>query len=251
MDERDSIGGMPGRRPGFATVILWAIVTSAAVSVGIAYAQHFVDLPGLEPAAEPAPDLTAISVEAARRLTDAHGLVLATGEARESAEVPEGDVVDQTPDIGQLVAPGGTITVVLSSGPALVEVPDLRRRSVDDARATLERLGLVVGTVSEGEGEPGMVVASDPPAGEEVAPGSAIALTAAPEAPPGVDVPDLTGMRLSEARTALEEAGLGVGRVRRRYDDRRGPNRVLSQEPDPGTRVEPGTEIEIIANEGV
>ncbi len=141
---------------------------------------------------------------------------------------------------------------MLSSGPPLVPVPDLRRRSVDGARSTLEALGLAVGDVSEGEGgEPGKIISTTPAAGEEVAPGTAIAIVAAPEEPPGVAVPDLSRMRAYEARRAIEEAGLTVGRVRRRYDDRRGPNVVLSQEPDAGTRVEPGSEVSFIANEGV
>ncbi len=252
MDELDDIRGMPGRRPGIFTVILWAIVTSAAVSIGIAYAQHFVALPGLEPPDVQAPDLTAISEVAARRLADAYGLQLEVGESQQSEEVPEGQVIEQSPAAGTSIHPGGSITVTLSSGPPLVEVPDVRRRSVDDARVALETLGLSLGEVSEGEGgEPGKVISSDPAAGERVTRGTPIAITAAPEAPPGVEVPDLSQMRAHEARQAIEAAGLTVGRVRRRYDDRRGPNVVLSQEPDAGTRVEPGSEVSFIANEGV
>jgi serine/threonine-protein kinase len=252
MSEIDDIGGMPGRRPGLMTVILWAVVTSAAVSIAVAYAQHFVTLPGLEPQEVAAPDLTEVSEVAARRLADAHGLSLTVGESRESEDVAEGDVIEQSPGIGEMLPPGGSITVVLSSGPPLVVVPDVRRRTVDEARTTLEALGLAVGTVSEGEGpEPGKIIETDPAAGQSVAPGTAIAITAAPETPPGIPVPDLSDMRAYEARRAIEDAGLEVGRVRRRYDDRRGPNVILSQDPEPGTRVEEGSEVSFVANEGV
>jgi serine/threonine-protein kinase len=84
-----------------------------------------------------------------------------------------------------------------------------------------------------------------------VARGATIAITANPETPPGIAVPDLTNLRLGEARRLLQEAGLEAGRVRRRWDDRRGPDVVLSQEPAAGERVEAGTAIEITANEGV
>lgn len=253
VDELDDISGMPGRRPGLLTVILWAVLTSAVVSIGLAYAQHFVPLPGLEATATdvPAPELSAISEVAARRLADAHGLQLVVGESRESDDVPEGDVIEQSPAVGEPVAPGGSVTVILSSGPPLVTIPDIHRRTLADGRVALETVGLVPGEVTEGEGEPGTVVATDPAAGERVARGTVIAITAAPEAPPGIEVPDLSTMRAHEARQAIEAAGLTVGRVRRRYDDRRGPDVVLSQEPAAGTRVEPGSEVSFIANEGV
>jgi serine/threonine-protein kinase len=97
-------------------------------------------------------------------------------EVREefSREVDAGIAIDTDPAQGTSLERDTVITLVVSKGPPLVEVPDVSGMSVDDATAELEDAGLVVGGV---EGRPNRDVrATDPEAGEEVQEGTEITL---------------------------------------------------------------------------
>ena len=60
-----------------------------------------------------------------------------------SDEVPKGRVISQSPSEGRGFR-GDTITLVASKGPVLVEVPDLRTRSVAEATSDLADVGLQI-----------------------------------------------------------------------------------------------------------
>ncbi|MEM7337339.1 MAG: PASTA domain-containing protein [Actinomycetota bacterium] len=86
----------------------------------------------------------------------------------------EGFVVDHEPPTGALVGPGEEITIVLSLGPRMVEVPDVVGDTVESATARLSDAGLVVaGTIGSIDAP---VRASNPGAGTSVRPGAEIVL---------------------------------------------------------------------------
>ena len=78
----------------------------------------------------------------------AQGRLTATGfevEVTEdnSDDVPEGRVISQNPTQGTGFR-GDLITLVVSKGPVMVEVPDLRTMSVEEATEALEEVGLEI-----------------------------------------------------------------------------------------------------------
>lgn len=92
----------------------------------------------------PVPSLVGKTSADARAALQGVGLVAAVApEQVNSATVPAGAVVSQSPADGTLTA-GGTVTLTISKGPKLVMVPDLVGRQVDDARAQLKALGFKV-----------------------------------------------------------------------------------------------------------
>jgi serine/threonine-protein kinase len=92
----------------------------------------------------PVPSLVGKTSADARAALQGVGLVAAVApEQVNSATVPAGAVVSQSPANGTLTA-GGTVTLTISKGPKLVMVPDLVGRQVDDARAQLKALGFKV-----------------------------------------------------------------------------------------------------------
>lgn len=78
---------------------------------------------------------------AQRALEDAGFEVTRTTE--HSAHTAAGLVILQTPSSGQLHR-GDTVELVVSLGPVMVEIPDVRYKSTDDAKQLLEDLGLEV-----------------------------------------------------------------------------------------------------------
>ncbi|MDT0164332.1 Stk1 family PASTA domain-containing Ser/Thr kinase [Actinotalea sp. AC32] len=95
----------------------------------------------------PAP-VTVISVVGvpladARAQLEADGLVVAEQQDF-SEQYPQGTVMAQAPAPGTEGFRGDTVTVTVSQGPPLVEVPDVVGKQFGEARQQLEQLGLVV-----------------------------------------------------------------------------------------------------------
>ncbi|MFH9085940.1 Stk1 family PASTA domain-containing Ser/Thr kinase [Streptomyces sp. NPDC017673] len=90
------------------------------------------------------PDVTGDDLESAKQeLTDAGLKVKVAGE-RINSEYDEGAVAAQSPGDGREAAEGDTVTLTLSKGPEMIEVPDVVGDSVDDAHQALEDAGFEV-----------------------------------------------------------------------------------------------------------
>ena len=77
-----------------------------------------------------------------------------TIENNYSADVPAGNVISVSPEVGTAVNAGDTITLVVSLGASdeEVTVPSVGRLTAEDAKATLDNRGLTV-TVERGSGD--------------------------------------------------------------------------------------------------
>ncbi len=95
-----------------------------------------------------------------------------------SDTVPAGSVIRQDPSARSSVAKFSTVNLVVSQGPRLVTLPQIRNGTpLSQAQARLEALGLKVQVKRAFGGFLGTVVGMDPGAGTQVRPGSEVLLT--------------------------------------------------------------------------
>lgn len=134
---------------------------------------------------------------------------------------------------------GSQVDVRISDGPEPRTVPELQGAPRADAEAELAELGLKVDVREDfsDDVEAGLVIGTAPPAGEQVARGDTVTLIVS-KGPDLVVVPDVIGMRFSDAYDTLVNAGFEV------TDEGEG-NRVVGTDPEPGERVRRGSKITI------
>lgn len=171
-------------------------------------------------------------------LTDG-GLKVVEGASRYHDSLPEGMVVATDPEAGTEVEPGHAVTVTLSKGRAPISVPNLVGKSLDEARSTLNQLGLVLvepPTVKESDRPRNEVLGQSPADGAGVEKGAKVSLEVS-QGPPQVVVPRVIGMPCQQARQMLEEQSFPVA-VR---FNRNGT--VRFQSPGENSQVPPGTQI--------
>jgi serine/threonine-protein kinase len=106
---------------------------------------------------------------------------LEVGDVREhESPLPRGEVISMAPGAGtQLILPSA-IALVVSAGPATVEVPYLIGRPFGEARAALEQIGLAAATAKDDSSSTeaaGTVTAQTPAEGTAVTPGTTVSLT--------------------------------------------------------------------------
>ncbi|MFE4668533.1 Stk1 family PASTA domain-containing Ser/Thr kinase [Streptomyces sp. NPDC056716] len=90
------------------------------------------------------PDVTGEDLDAARERLQEAGLTVQIAMDRINSEIDAGQVARQSPAEGTRLAEGDKVTLTLSKGPRMIEVPDVVGDSVDDARQTLEAAGFQV-----------------------------------------------------------------------------------------------------------
>ena len=163
------------------------------------------------PGQAPVPDVTGQQEDAARAdLARAGFKVKVTQEASDT--VDEGTVIRQDPAGATQATRGSAVTLVVSSGPANLQVPDVRRRPQSEAEQLLTDRGFTVGNVSTTPSTsfaPGIVVRQDPAPNASRPKGTAVNITVA-VAPANVPVPNVIGNTADDARFKLEQAGFRV-----------------------------------------
>jgi beta-lactam-binding protein with PASTA domain/predicted Ser/Thr protein kinase len=131
-----------------------------------------------------------------------------------------------------------------------VTVPDVVEMDVERATRILEDRGLAVDTDEKQSRKPeGEVLEQDPEAGETAREGDTVTLTVS-EGLPDVEVPELEGLTLEEAREELEDARLRLGEVTRQTDDEVPEGEVLDQTPDAGTEIEARSKVDVVVSGG-
>jgi beta-lactam-binding protein with PASTA domain len=139
-----------------------------------------VDLQVAESPATPAvPDVTRQTQAHATAILQNAGFVVSVVQAS-SASVPSGQVIEQNPTAGVTARTGSTVTVTVSTGPALVAVPDVIGATQADAVNMLTAAGFASHvTLHTGGGPVGTVIGQSPAAGVKAAGGSTVVITVA------------------------------------------------------------------------
>jgi eukaryotic-like serine/threonine-protein kinase len=163
-----------------------------------------------------------------------------------STDVPSGDVIGQSPHAGSSVSKGSRVSIVVSSGPASVAMPQVVGETEAKALAKLRAAGLQPSTQSQPSAKvaQGVVISTNPTAGIELQVNSGVTVTVS-SGPQQVKVPEVTGSAQAEAKAALTAVGLKVGSVTEQAAAGRPAGTVLSQSPQAGTALQTGQAVNL------
>ena len=192
-------------QPGPPVAWIWAGVTVlavllVAVLIWVMQIQPSNDVPT---SAYTVPDVVDMSYDRAVETLEAQQLT--TSRVNESDEkVAAGNVVSTVPEAGTNVTSGQRITVYVSTGPDTAKVPTLDGITESEARTSLQKAGLTVGSIRR-QDDPalaaGTIISSSVQSGSEVAKGTTVNLVVASGQ---VVIVDYTGYTLEAAQRELE-----------------------------------------------
>ena len=197
------------------------------------------------------PDVVGMTLDDAKKELNDAGLGWKIGKQEESAQYEEGYVMGQDPEDGEKVKKNTQITLDVSTGKAeeQVEVPNVVGQDEADAQKTLEDAGFKVESTAVYSSQPqGEVVATTPEAGTQAAKGSTVTIQVS-KGEEKVSVPDVRGTDENTAKNTLSGAGLNVT-VTTDYSDSVAQGNVISQDPSGGTKVDAGTNVNIVVSLG-
>jgi serine/threonine-protein kinase len=164
-----------------------------------------------------------------------------------SERFKRGIVFKQDPSAGTHVDKGSTITIWVSTGPPKVSVPEVKGDTWTQAQGILRNAGLQPRKFSVPGATKDQVTATDPPAGKSVPKGTIVRVKVM-SGPVQATVPNVVGMSLSQATSALNAAGF---KANPSYTDSTAPkDQVISQNPAPGSMEAKGTSVTVRVSNG-
>ncbi|MFJ8543258.1 Stk1 family PASTA domain-containing Ser/Thr kinase [Streptomyces sp. NPDC093586] len=229
-----------GRGP---LTIVVAVLLVLGVGTGIWYINsgQFTKVPPL---------LSKTRAQAEDRLEEA-GLDVGKVRHAYSDTVERGTVISTDPAAGTRIRKNDSVSFTISDGPDRVKLPDVQGYKLDRARSLLKDEGLEPGMVTQAFSQDvpkGFVISTDPGTGTEVRAGSAVALVVSKGSP--IDVPDVTGTDLADARAELTDAGLKVKVAAEQVTSDYDKGQVARQTPGAGSRAAEGDTVTLILSKG-
>ncbi len=160
------------------------------------------------PEAYPIPYVVDLETERAIYVIEESGFTIGQKIEVNDDNVPIGFIISQNPMAGKKMGPGSTVDLVISSGPSLIELSDLSKKSVEDATQILEILGLEFEILEEysTDIEEGLVSGTLPEAGETITPDDIVTIIVSLGIK--IEVPEVEGFTYQDAINKLEEVGL-------------------------------------------
>ena len=237
----------PRKRRRWVPWLLVLLLLAAAAFAGWwVYSQIQEQLEASEPVA--VPNVEGIERELAVERIESAGLE-AEVEEQASSDVEANFVISQSPDAGARIAQGETVTIVVSTGPRLVQVPRVVGLTFEEAIEMLEDAGLDWRRVDVfSQREEGVVASQDPRPDEEVEEGTEVVIRVS-QGTEQVAVPDVLDQTEESASQELQQAGFEVSVVEAPDDDT--PEGLVSaQSPDPGIQADRGSTVQITISTG-
>ena len=197
------------------------------------------------------PELVGLTQEEAEEEIEDAKLRLGDIATEPSDEFEPGIVISQSPEPGSEADVRSTVDLVVSGGPEAVTVPSVIGQSEETATDEIQAADLEVSVITApSEEEAGIVIAQDPEAGAEAAPGDVVTITVS-EGTEEREMPDVTGQSGDDAEAFLEsDFGLVVTQVEEPCTSATPPGAVCRQEPAPGTPVAEGDEATLYVQPG-
>ena len=194
------------------------------------------------------PVLVGVNLREAEAKAAKVGVQVKVQSSETSDTMPVDFVLRQDPEPQTVVQKGRVITVVTSSGPVSLTLPDFVGGKFEVAQAFIVANQLVLGDLVERvDASPvGTVLAQKPAGNADVDRGSVVTLTVSRGTM--ATMPDLVGLPLTEAKKSLAALGLSVSKVIVSPQTTQPAQLVLRQEPAADDAIEKGGWIELMVS---
>ena len=192
------------------------------------------------------PKVVGKTFEDASAILQKAGFHAQQGESRFHKSIAANVVLQEDPPAGSRQKRGTDVVLALSAGQRTAEVPVTSNMSQQQARISIENTGLTMGNVSEqlSDQPRGLVIASSPPAGTKLdLPGSVDIVLS--KGPATIQVPDLYGRSVGEARSMIEQLGLRIAGISRDTSSLQPENTIIRQLPAAGQTVSAGGPVSL------
>nr|WP_295971981.1 Stk1 family PASTA domain-containing Ser/Thr kinase [uncultured Bacillus sp.] len=209
-------------------------------------------LPGLfSPDDIEVPDVSGMELDKAVSDLVSAGFVIGETKEISSEEIEEGYVVKTEPKAGRKVKEGTKIVLYESIGKETFEMANYIGRDYDDVLALLkDKFKDIKKNPVNDDSDAGTILDQNYPEGDEVIPDETILEFSVSKGPAMVEVINLSGYNVKAVQDYANSAGLLADVSQEQYNNSVPKGQVISQNPEPGTKVKKGSKITVIISDG-
>ena len=189
------------------------------------------------------PDLVGMTTTAARKTLAKLGLSLNVAQQTESDTIPKDVIASQDPQPSASAAPNSTVSVIVSTGPSTISVPNVVGSDVSAAAEALRAVGFVpaVSYTVDAANPTGKISLQRPEAGAQANKGAPVTIYLSVSG----SIPDVAGRTLAEAKRMLIESGYQIGNIAYTKDSSLQDGLVVRTEPEANSTLKPGESVNL------
>lgn len=197
------------------------------------------------------PNVKGHSLTTARSQLGKEGLKIQIIGRAPSSVLPKNYIYNEIPQPGTPVKAGQTIQLVLSSGPTIVSVPNVKGQDVFQAKQSLKTVGFKVkDIVTKSHMPKGQVVRQSPVAGASKPQGSIVKLWVSKgPAVHSQTMPNLGGLSVSQAASELIGLNMSVGTPTMQWSTQTA-NTIIDQHPTPYKKISGASTVNVTVSNG-
>lgn len=232
--------------------VIAGILAGIVVVAGVFFASFFFVSGGDKVQEIELPDFTNMSLSEAQNMVINSELVIVVDKEVQSDKIGAGKIISQSPKGGEKVKENATIKVVISAGEGDFPMPELVNRKQEDAEKVLTDKNLVFSFVDEPSDTipEGYVVRQTPEAGTYIDAATTVTVyVSSGKEETTVEVPNMLGLSLNDAKAALLDSNLTWGRIVE-ADSTKPKGTVISQSIRAKVKVEEKTAIDLRISNG-
>lgn len=188
------------------------------------------------------PQLVGLPFEEAVGLIREANLSVAPPRKVKNPQYREGTVVTQSPEAFTQVKIGRDVNLDVATSVEKTQLPDLRGSEIKDVAFKLTAESLPVGMEAHAYHntiEANRIIATNPEGGSEVPRGTQVdILVSLGPRPVAYVMPDLIGKTQEQVKNQFEQTPFAIGFEQEKTDDPSRRNKVISQDPAPGKRLD-------------
>ncbi|HEX3492279.1 MAG TPA: PASTA domain-containing protein, partial [Streptosporangiaceae bacterium] len=194
------------------------------------------------------PPVRAMAVGTARIELQNLGFAVKMGPSLHSNAIPNGEVIRTDPAIGVSAGRGAVVTIIASTGPVMISMPQVTGQPQAAAVDAIRKAGLTPGpvtTVPSTTIGAGTVISTNPVAGTSWPQPRPVAITVSA----GQPLPSFVGLQLPAAQAAAQAGGYQIQAVPD-TNSTQPQGTIISQIPAPGTVITKGEVVTVNYSNG-
>ena len=235
--------------------IFWTGITiSTIVILGLIF--FFIYNSYMEVPVVQVPKLEGLSREQAESAAAQVGLNIAKPvEKIYHPEVPENNVISQTPSAGKMIRQTREVSVTISKGTAEISLPDLTGETIREAEVILDNNDLKIGEkefIYHKKIPEDTIIEQNPKPGTQIKVEDKIKLIISKGIKPNmVKMPNFIGESLTNTENKIELIGLKIGNIEHKKSTRFKENQIISQSHQSGKNIPENTRINLVVSDGL
>ncbi len=232
------------------SIAVFLILILSFIAYGVYFFRDYTSVPQAE-----VPNLVGLTYESAKNEVDELKLKLEIEGEQYHPDFEKDKIISHNPSAGNVIRISRPVRLIISKGYPSLEMPDIREKTLREARIILENEGFTnieEEYIYDNNIAANYIIDQEPEPQSEIKADDIIKLIISEGTHPvRVKMPNLLGLKEEEALQIIKESDLKPGNITTEKSKRYLEGQVTEQQHETGEELPKNTEIDLVISEGI